>query len=120
MSNWSSVSWNLLNGFCSCTIGHRELCTSLDEGDLSTWEGVRDIGPPALAKNKELYKPFVTKSIELIGSSDDSLTLNPAVTIDIVDSSNNLPDHIYDRLKTPNILTRIKKSIKYLITGRLS
>ncbi len=60
----AQIQRNTLRGFCSASIAHLNLC-SFVEGEVSTWQGIRDIGPAAFDKRLGGYKSIVGRVKEL-------------------------------------------------------
>ena len=62
----SMIQRNALRGFCSANIKHLNLCREV-EGQESTWDGIRDIGPAAFDKRMNGYEVIVERVKQLSG-----------------------------------------------------
>lgn len=55
---------NAMRGFCSANISHLNLCQFVD-GEVSTWQGLRDIGPAAFDKRLQGYRSVQKRVVDL-------------------------------------------------------
>ena len=68
-----------MNGYCSANIGHRNLSFPV-EGEISTWQGIRDIGPAAFDKRKEGYKSMIERVNQLTFSENSIINIENKVS----------------------------------------
>ena len=52
------INRSLMRGYCALSISNQNLCRFIEEG-VSTWSGIRDIGPVAFDKRIQGYKSII-------------------------------------------------------------
>ena len=73
-----------MRGFCSANISHLNLC-SFVEGEQSTWQGTRDIGPAAFDKRLEGYKSVRKRVDDLYSSTPVNMVADISPQTDFSD-----------------------------------